>query len=153
MIRITNEEELLGTFRSIDRDEVQIPLTARFPMAVKDYVAWIEPSGHRIYLVFEDTQTGSPLGVVFQRTRGSANTVASMCQWCHAVRSGSGVGLLTATVAKDHRVGVHLCADLNCREHAMGPPGIHDFNESLSSGEKLQNILRRMTAFARKNLF
>lgn len=153
MIRINSEEQLLETFREIDRDEVQVPLTARFPMAVKDYVSWIEPSGHRIYLVFEDVQTGAPLGVVFQRTHASADTKASMCQWCHAVRSGTGVGLLTASASKNHRVGVHLCADLNCRDHAMGPPGVNDFNESLSSAEKMQNVLRRMTAFARKNLF
>jgi hypothetical protein len=153
MLRITSETELLETFRALDRDEVQTPHGVKYPLAVRDYLAWPEPSGHRIFLVFEDQATKQPRGVVFQRTPAPADTPASMCQWCHAVRSGSGVGLLTAAAGRNRRIGLHLCSDLNCRDHALGAPGIHDFNEGLSSTEKMQRLLQRMSDFVRGNLF
>jgi hypothetical protein len=152
MIRIGSEAQLLETFRSIDRDQVQIPAKFQFPLALKDYMSWVEPSGHRVYLVFEDIGTGHPLGVVFQRTSG-ADTKASMCQWCHTVRSGSGVGLLTATASRNHRVGVHVCSSLNCRDNIQAPPGVNDFSEGLSGQERLHRVLARMGEFAKKNLF
>lgn len=153
MIKITSENQLLETFRSLDRDQVQVPAEFKFPLAVKDYLSWIEPSGHRVYLVFEDTASGLPLGVVFERTPAPPSTPASMCQWCHSVRSGTGVSLLTTAASKNRRVGLHLCTDLNCRERAMGAPGIHDFNESLSGVEKVKQVVRRMNEFAKSNLF
>jgi hypothetical protein len=153
MLRVSSHQDLLDTFRALDRAEVQIPSSFKFPLAVRDYLTWIEPSGHRIYLVFEDEVTHRPLGVVFQRTHGHADTPASMCHWCHAVRSGDGVGLLTAAVTSQRRVGVHLCSDLSCRERALSTPGVHDFRESVSGGEKVRQIMARMNDFAKRNLF
>jgi hypothetical protein len=153
MLRITSESELLNSFRSLDRDEVQAPPNAKYPLAVRDYLSWTEPSGHRVYLVFADARTGQPRGVVFQRTQAHPETPASMCQWCHAVRSGSGVSLLTAAASKNRRIGLHLCSDLGCREHALSTPGIHDFQEALSGHEKVQRVIQRMTDFSNTNLF
>jgi hypothetical protein len=153
MIKIADENQLLSSFRTLDRDEVQIPSGLKFPLAVRDYFKWIEPSGHRVYLVFPDQETGTPTGLVFQRTKVSPENPAAMCQWCHAVRSGSGVSLLTVAASRNRRVGVYLCSDLECREHALSTPGIHDFNEGLSGAEKVYRILRRMTDFTRGNLF
>lgn len=130
-----------------------MPADLGFPLALKDYFAWTEPSGHRVYLVFGDPTTGHPLGVVFQRTSTPADAPASMCQWCHAVRTGGGVSLLTAAAGRNRRVGVHLCSDLSCRDRAFGVPGRHDFNEGLSPQEKLQRLLRRMGDFAHGQLF
>src|SRR4051794_7258476 len=98
MIRISSEAHLRSTFRSIDQDEVVPPVETRFPLVAKDYLRWLEPSGHRVFLVFEDE--GALRGVVFQRTSGAADTAAAMCQWCHAVRSGPAVGLLTAAAGR-----------------------------------------------------
>ena len=64
MIRIQNEAELLELFRPVDRDEVRPPVHQTYPMAVTDYLAWVEPSGHRTFLVFEDEKSRSGLGVV-----------------------------------------------------------------------------------------
>jgi hypothetical protein len=153
MIRIASEEQLLAKFRPIDRDEVQIPSNFKFPLAIKDYLTWVEPSGHRVYLVFEDVSSGKPLGVVFQRTRGAGETPAAMCQWCHTVRPGPAVGLLTAAADRDHRIGIHLCSNLNCRENALAPPNVHDLRESLGKYEKLHRILSRMSDFSHRNLF
>ena len=108
-------------------------------------------SGHRLFLLFEDS--GDRRGIVFERTHGSAETPAAMCQWCHAVRRGPAVGLLTASAARHRRVGVHLCTDLSCRENALGVPGVNDFLESVSAPERLQDVLTRMREFARANLF
>ena len=152
MIRIASFEHLLEKFRELDRAEVQIPAAFKFPMALKDYLAWVEPSGHRVYLLFEDQSSGEPMGIVFQRNNGAADTPAAMCQWCHTVRPGPAVGLLTAAAGKNHRIGVHLCSTLNCREN-KGKPGIHDMRESLGAHERLHEILERMSSFAHRNLF
>jgi len=153
MIRIASEDQLLETFRSTDQDQVHIPANFSFPLPVKDYVSWVEPSGHRVYLVFEDLVNSRPLGVVFQRTRGAPDTPASMCQWCHSVRSGGAVSLLTTDMGPNRRVGLHLCSNLNCKENALSAPGIHDFSEGVSGRERVQRILQRMNDFAKKNLF
>jgi hypothetical protein len=153
MIRISDEHQLLSAFRESEQAEVHIPADFTFPLALKDYIAWVEPSGHRVYLVFRETQSGNPLGVVFQRTRGSADTAASMCQWCHSVRPGSSVGLLTTGAGPNRRVGLHLCANLDCKENAMKPPGVNDFPEAVKGRDKIERIVRRMNDFAKHNLF
>ena len=153
MIRIPNEAELLETFRPSERDEVRLSPDFRFPLPLKDCLSWTEPSGHRVYLVFQDPSEGYLRGIVFQRTHASTDTPASMCQWCHTVRSGTGVSLLTAAVGPNRRIGMHLCSDLNCKENTLSPPGIHDLRESLSSYERLQRVLKRMGEFASRNLF
>lgn len=142
-----------ATFRAIDQDEVYVPPDLKFPIGVRDYLAWTEPSGHRVFLVFVEPYSQEKLGIVFHRTHGTADTPAAMCQWCHAVRAGGAVALLTAAVTKRRRVGLHLCANLNCRENALSTPGIHDFIESISANERVKRILVRMSAFARRNLF
>lgn len=151
MIRIANEAELLDSFRALDRDQVQLSPDFQFPLAVKDYLSWVEPSGHRVYLVFPDD--GSLRGVVFERTSSSSEVPVSMCQWCHSVRRGSGVGLLTASAGRNRRVGVYLCRSLECKDNVMSPPTINDFSEGLSGSERLQRVVRRMSDFARANLF
>lgn len=153
MIRISSTQELLEAFRTIDRDDVQIAKDFRFPMTYRDYLAWPEPSGHRMYLVFQDAVTGVLRGVVFQRTRGSAEASPAMCQWCHSVRPGQAVSLMTAAAGPNRRVGVHLCSDLNCRDNVFSTPGIHDFHEGFAPQERLLRVLGRMVEFSNKNLF
>jgi hypothetical protein len=153
MIRISSESELRETFRSIDRDQVQVPADFHFPLALKNFTSWVEPSGHRVYLVFEDPSTHQPVGIVFQRTHGSAEAAPAMCQWCHAVRGGARVSLLTAAAGPNRRVGIHLCSDLKCGESEDAAPGVNDMRESLSAAERVQRLMGRMHDFAKKNLF
>ncbi|MGE3680734.1 MAG: FBP domain-containing protein [Bdellovibrionales bacterium] len=153
MIRISSSAQLLESFRDLDREEVQIPPTFRFPLAIKDYISWIEASGHRVYLVVEDPENRMPLGVVFQRTHGSSDTAAAMCQWCHAVRTGRAVSLLTAAAGRNRRIGLHLCSDLNCKENALSPPGIHDFQEAVTGRARVQSVVQRMVEFTKRHLF
>ena len=154
MIRIASEKELLESFRPLDREEVlEFPANLKFPFLLKDYLTWTEPSGHRIYLVFNEQDTRRPLGIVFKRGQGAGTAPPQMCEWCHSVRAGDGVGLLTATASSSRRVGLHLCRDLSCKDKVESTPGANDFFESMSSRERIQRIVGRMTEFARRQLF
>lgn len=153
MIRIASEKELLEVFRPIERDQVELPLGLEFPMGVKDYLAWTEGAGARVFLVFEEPSTGKALGVVF-RCDQSAGDSASMCEWCHAVRAGDGVKLLTAQAASNRRVGISLCRDLSCKDKAQADPGTDDMPLGPTTArERTRRILTRMSIFARRNLF
>jgi len=156
MIRIASETELLDSFRTLDRDEVELPANFSFPMLVKDYLTWSDPGGHRVYLVFSepgsDPKKRNSLGIVFRRS-SSGTVPPQMCEWCHSVRGGDGVMLLTATASTHKRVGIHLCRDLSCKDKAESAPGANDFPESLSARERTQRILQRMSQFARRAIF
>jgi hypothetical protein len=71
------------------------------------------------------------------------------------VRSSGGVGLLTAASSANRRVGIYLCRDLSCKEKAKAEPGADDMPEipQSSEAERVRLIVRRMTAFARRQLF
>ncbi len=153
MIKISSEAELLSTFRPIDREEVILTDKITFPILLTDYVAWVEPSGHRVYLVFQDPSErgGAAWGVVFKRSQGPGDTM-QMCQWCHSVRGGRSVSLLTAAVTPKNRIGVHVCSDLSCKDKVLGLPGVNDLREPYSRFEKLFKVLYRMSDFVRYSL-
>lgn len=150
MVRILSDDQLLQSFRPFERGEVQIPSDFAYPLAMKDYLAWTEPSGHRVFLVFSDKE--SLQGVIFYRTKVASDTPAAMCQWCHSVRGRAGVSLLSATVDRDRRIGVYLCSDLNCRHNLMSTPGVNDFHEGLSRQERVMGMMARMRKFVYDNL-
>lgn len=157
MLRIKDENEFLECFRPMEREEVQIPSDMLFPLLIRDYVAWMEPSGHRTFLVFEELNRGQAKGIVFRRAQGAGapgEIPASMCDFCHSVRGGGRVGLLTAIVSPNKRIGVQACRDLSCKEHLRKPnPSPNDMRESFSTDDKERRILERMRDFARKHLF
>jgi hypothetical protein len=152
MIRIENEKQLLESFRPLERDEVILPFGIEFPLVVRDYHAWVEPSGHRVFLVFSDAPRRPPLGIVFRRDQGGAQA-ARMCEFCHSVRSGDGVTLLTASASANRRVGIQLCRDLNCKDRLEQEPGTSDFPRNAHPREQLRRIVSRMSEFARRQLF
>jgi FBP C-terminal treble-clef zinc-finger len=154
MIRIQSENDLLEAFREIDRDTVRMTSNLKFPLAISDYLAWVEPSGHRTFLVFEDAKSRSLIGVAFKRTHPPAEPITNMCEWCHSVSGSGKIGLLTADVNKKRRVGVYLCRDLQCKGNIEAdPPSVHDLRESIGKQEKTMRVLERMSNFARANLF
>ncbi|HEX4925037.1 MAG TPA: FBP domain-containing protein [Bdellovibrionales bacterium] len=152
MFRIANETVLKDTFRELDRDEVVVPAELRFPLGVKDYIAWLEPSGHRAYLVFIDPASDKPMGIVFHRPHAKSEGINHMCEWCHCVRGSGGVGLMTAIATSRRRVGIELCTDLGCKDKIKSPPGINDIRESLDPAQRVERVLKRMSDFARRNL-
>lgn len=153
MLRISSVEEMKQSFRPIDQEEVQFPAEMTFPLLVRDYLAWVEPSGHRTYLVFADPAGQKARGIVFRRGHQSADSPAVMCDWCHSVRGRGTVGLLTATVSPTHRIGLNLCRDLSCKEKLDKPPSANDVFESIPADDKKRRLVERMSVFARRNLF
>ena len=152
MFKLNSEKELLECFRLLDRDEVIPPRDLSFPLIEKNYLAWLEPSGCRVYLVFNERLTTAPMGIVFRRDSGG-NTLATMCEWCHSVRSGEDIGLLSATASSKRRIGIHLCRDLSCKDKIEGVPSAHDFPESANQVERLRKVVARMGDFARRELY
>lgn len=152
MIKVANESVLKESFRDLDRDEVVVPADMRFPFGLKDYVAWLEPSGHRAYLVFIDPASEKPVGIVFHRPHAKSEGINHMCEWCHSVRGSGSVGMMTAAASSRRRIGIELCTDLSCKDKIKAPPGLHDIRESLDADQKAKRVLARMSDFARRNL-
>src|SRR5690606_16164326 len=108
MFRIDSEKELRECFREIDRDAIELTAEMIFPVYVRDYLAWVEPSGARTYLIYEEPTSGKRLGIAFKRNPGRASPT-NFCQWCHSMGASSEIGLLSADVSDHRRVGVNLC--------------------------------------------
>lgn len=113
MFEITSEEALLAAFRTKDRPLVEAVPELGLPRIVRDCLAWRQPAGAYVYLLFA-VPKGVPTGIVFE-TGGGAASVPQMCDWCHSSGTGQ-VALLTARASGRKRVGVHVCADLSCRQ-------------------------------------
>jgi hypothetical protein len=115
---------------------------------VRDYLAWTETSGARVYLVFAPPGSRKPIGIIFRRDASDGSGISSMCDWCHSYGSSSEVGLLTTDVNSKRRVGVHLCVDLRCKEKledAADRAGRHPI-------EYLERLRERMSRFAHEAL-
>lgn len=153
MIRIQSEKQLIDAFREIDQFEVQIPREMTFPFLLRDYLAWTESSGHRTYLLFNDEESKNLLGVVFKRTQEPADAPVKMCEWCHSVRGGGRVGMLSVKVDQNRLIGLHLCRDLSCREKIADVPGANDLIEEKDRDLRTRMLVDRMKKFLRTKLF
>jgi hypothetical protein len=154
MIRIASEKDLFDSFRPLDQGEVALPENLDFPLDLKDYLAWTEPSGHRVFLLFTTPGRKAPLGIVFKRDSSAGSSMpASMCEWCHSVRAGDGVTLLTATASSRRTVGIYLCRDLSCKNKSETAPSPDDLPQSTSGNDRVRRIVQRMSEFATRNIF
>lgn len=116
MFLLDSEEALLDAFRPKDRKSVEVPPGLQYPLFVRDYLAWSHPAGSYTFLIFAVPE-GAPTGITFDsNTGGTGASVPQMCDWCHTSGLGSSVGLLTAQKNSKKRVGVHVCADLGCKQ-------------------------------------
>lgn len=113
MFLLDSDKALLDSFRPRDRKHVELLPEHKFPLFVRDYLAWTHPAGGRVFLVFA-TPHGAPVGIAFDSNGGTAAAVPQMCHWCHCHASGSGVALLSARLTANKRVGVAVCSDLSC---------------------------------------
>lgn len=109
---IATREELIACFRRIDRRDVELGDDLRFPLRLGRVVTWTY--GSRAFLVLRDPDTGARLGVVFRRTAVAGAPVASMCAWCHRVRTRAEVQLLSIRITARRTIGQYLCSDLSC---------------------------------------
>lgn len=116
MFRFENDRALITSFRFRDRRVIEMPKGITFPLFVRDYLAWTETSGARVYLVFAAPGSHKPIGIIFRREPPGGTSVARVCDWCHSYGTSDEVGLLTTDVDSKRRVGVALCIDLRCKE-------------------------------------
>ncbi len=149
MFRLETDRALIESFRARDRRVIEMPPDKTFPLFVRDYLAWTETSGARVYLVFAAPGSRKPIGIIFRRdTSDSGVPVSRMCEWCHSYGSSNEVGLLTTDVSSKRRVGVSLCVDLRCKEKvedAADRAGRHSL-------EALEQLRSRMFRFAHEAL-
>jgi hypothetical protein len=147
MFKISSATELLHAFPLSAREKIELPSDLVFPIYVKDYLSWVEPSGAHAYFVVDVGTRRAPFGVAFRRNSGGA---ISMCEWCHSVSQE--VGLLSTSASSRRSVGIHLCGDLNCRERMAGGPGVHDFPRTTSEHQRLIQMLMRARQFIQRSL-
>ncbi len=149
MFRIETEKELLNAFRSRDRKHVELPKGTRLPLFVRDYLAWVDPYGVRVFLVFTAPGSKRPTGIAFRRDQQGDKTLAlRVCDWCRASGSADQIGLLTTDVDSKRRVGVNLCLDLRCNEKLEAAT-------NMAGGSVLdenRQLLERMARFANEAL-
>ena len=116
MFRIDSEQSFIAAFRPKDRAALELPDGVRFPLFVRNYLAWTDPAGVRAYLLVS-VGKGAPTGIVFRRDQqGGEPGVSRMCEWCHATGPADRIGLLTADRNARKRVGISLCLDLSCKD-------------------------------------
>ena len=143
MFKIDSEAALLDTFRPKDRKLVEFAADLKLPLILRDYFAWSHPAGGRVYVVFAP-KGGVPTGIAFDTNGGTGAPVPQMCEWCHSPGLGTQVALLTAKLHGKKRVGVHLCADLSCKQKLED-----DANRSGTSATKaIERAVERMGKFA-----
>ena len=145
MFKLESEEALLAAFRPKDLKWVELVPEIKPPMLVRDYLSWVHPAGGRVFLVFA-VPGGVPTGIVFDGKAGAS--VPAMCDWCHCMSTGTGVGLLVTQVNSKKRVGVHVCSDLSCKRKLE--------EEADRSGRsvlpQMEKLIERMGRFASEAL-
>lgn len=147
MFLIETEKAFLDAFRPRDRKFVEPPRDTRFPLFIRDYLAWVDPSGVRVFLVFSAPGSKQPTGIAFRRDQQGDPASPHMCDWCH-LSTGADVGLLTTDVNSKRRVGTNLCLDLRCGERLEAVTN----RAGQSVLDSQQKLVARMTRFAREAL-
>jgi FBP C-terminal treble-clef zinc-finger len=145
MFRIETEKELLSAFRSRDRKYVELPKGTQLPLFVRDYLAWVDPYGVRVFLVFTAPGSNRPTGIAFRRDQqGDKTLTARVCEWCRAAGTAEQIGLLTTDVDSKRRVGVNLCLDLRCNEKLQTAADM----SGRSALDDTRQLIDRMSRFA-----
>ncbi|WP_373049479.1 FBP domain-containing protein [Vulgatibacter sp.] len=149
MLLIRNAHELMEAFRPLDLRLFELPDEATYPLLVRDYRAWLETGGARIYLVYEDPDTHKPRGLIFRRPNArGAGGVSHMCNWCHSYGGPDEIGLLLAEESARRRVGVVVCRDLGCRERVEEAGDL----AGRDTAEAKRRVVERMARFANEAL-
>jgi len=146
MFQLTSEQMLVQSFRPRDRPGMELPPGVKYPLFVRDYLAWTEPSGAGVRLVFS-LPGGAPTGIFFRRAHGE-RTTASMCEWCHTTGGAHEIGLMTADVSSRKRAGVIICLDLRCQEKIEDAAN----RGGRSALDAKRELLQRIGRFAREAL-
>lgn len=113
---INNAEELIQMFRLRDQKKLVLPDGLPFPLNIRSYFAWKEPSGVYRYLVIKMPNWDMPRGVAFKRTSATGEAMGGLCNWCHAYGSSEEIGMLSVAMNSNVSLSYILCEDLRCIE-------------------------------------
>jgi hypothetical protein len=142
---LDSEQALTDAFRPRDQRVLELPPDLTFPRFVRNYLAWVDQTGVRTFVVFQD-DLGGTLGITFRRDQESAGGGSQLCAWCHCVSSE--VGLLMTDKNSRRRVGVLVCRDLGCAARLDEAADL----AGTSAVEPKRRQLERMRRFAREGL-
>ena len=148
MIQLKTEDALRAAFRTRDRRHLTLPEDVTYPLFVRDYLAWVDPTGVRAFVLFSAPGDEHPTGIAFRRDQSGDRAPTGMCEWCHAYGTPDMISLLTTDVTEHRRVGLSLCRDLGCGqrlEEAADRAG-------KNSREEARALLGRMRRFAQEAL-
>lgn len=116
LFTIASEEELFECFRPRDQAKLLVPDNLRFPLNVRSYLTWREPSGVYTYLVIKMPNWDLPRGVAFKRTAAGGELMGGLCSWCHSYGTSEEIGMLSVTMNSSVSSSYFLCKDLSCIE-------------------------------------
>jgi hypothetical protein len=88
MFKLDSEAALRTAFRPKDQQTLELPPGVKFPLFVRNYLAWPHPAGGRVFLVFS-VPTGVPTGIAFDAESGGSTGVPHLCDWCHTSAPGT----------------------------------------------------------------
>lgn len=146
MFKLDTEKELMDAFRPKDRKSVELPGDLKFPLFVRNYLAWLHPAGGKSYLVFS-VPGGVPTGIAFN-TSGDGPSVPQMCDWCHMSAVSGDVGMITAKISGKRTAGVFVCNDIACAKKIEDEAN----RNGVSPLPMLATLLERMGRFANEGL-
>ncbi|MNS72027.1 hypothetical protein D3C72_1054230 [compost metagenome] len=116
LFSIASEEELVQSFRLRDQKKLMLPDDLTYPMNIRSYFAWKEPSGVYTYLIVKMPNWDMPRGVAFKRTASTGEPTGGLCNWCHAYGASDEIGMLSVTMSATVSLSYYLCQDLSCIE-------------------------------------
>jgi hypothetical protein len=151
MTSVETESDLVRCFRDVDRADVELPADVRLPIFVDPVFTW--SFGPRVYLLVRGAAGGLPKGLVFHRNAGASPDVATMCQWCHRVRSRGGVKMLSVRAGSRRWVGQYLCSDLGCLSDDDEAPSVDDLRETTTREARVRRTLARIDELVSGRLF
>lgn len=113
---ISSGSDLIQAFRPRDQKKLILPEQLPFPLRIRSYFTWREPSGVYTYLIFKMPNWDVAKGMVFKRAHASGEPTGGLCNWCHAYGSSEDIGMLSVAVNSNVSISYFLCQDLRCIE-------------------------------------
>lgn len=113
---IESEADLISCFRLKDQKKLILPKDLKFPLRIRSYFTWKEPSGVYVFLVFKLPNWDQPRGMFFKRVEIGGEPTGRLCGWCNAYGNSMDIGLLSVSVNANTSFSYLLCNDLRCIE-------------------------------------
>lgn len=113
---IASEQELVESFRYRDQKKLMLPPDLEYPLQVRSYFTWQDPSRVYTYLVFKQPNWDRPRAVAFKQSSAGGEPVGSLCNWCHSYGSSEEIGGLSLVLDSKTSASYLLCKDLSCIE-------------------------------------